>query len=159
MTPEDAAAHLRDMVESHGARGIKLHAPIQRFFMGDKRMWPVYQTCVELGLGIVVHSGKAQGEDQYGDPQAFAEVLGAFPDLKLVLAHMGNGAWRQTKEIAEAYPNAVFDCCELMEWAGAGAPNAPSVDQLAQLIKDVGPERVMLASDFPGGPLPIVWSG
>ena len=147
MRPEDAQAHLRDMVENHGARGIKLHSPIQRFYMADKRMWPVYQTCVELGLGIVAHSGRAQGVDQYGDPQAFAEVLGAFPDLKLVMAHMGNGAWCQTREIAETYANAVFDCCELMEWIGA--PSAPTVDQLAQLIKDIGPERVMMASDFP----------
>ena len=34
-----------------------------------------------------------------------------------------------------------------MEWIGA--PSAPTVDQLAQLIKDIGPERVMMASDFP----------
>ena len=147
MSPEESQGHLRDMVENHGARGIKLHSPVQRFYMADKRMWPVYQTCVELGLGIVAHSGRARGDEQHSDPRAFAEVLGAFPDLKLVMAHMGNGAWRQTQEIAEAYPNAVFDCCELMEWIGA--PTAPTVHQLAQLIKDIGPERVMLASDFP----------
>ena len=147
MTPEEAQAHLQDMAENHGARGIKLHSVIQRFYMADKRMWPVYQTCVELGLSVVAHSGRARGVDQYGDPQAFAGVLEAFPELKLVMAHMGNGAWRQTKEIADAYPNAIFDCCELMEWIGA--PNAPTTQQLAQLIKDVGPERVMMASDFP----------
>ena len=59
----------------------------------------------------------------------------------------GGGAWRQTLELAQAYPNVYFDCCEIIEWAGA--PNAPTDRELAQLILDVGPERVMMGSDFP----------
>ncbi|GAI54067.1 unnamed protein product, partial [marine sediment metagenome] len=50
---------------------------------------------------------------------AFAKILKAFPELRLVLAHMGGGAWRQLLELAQAYPNAYFDCCEIMEWTGA----------------------------------------
>ena len=34
-----------------------------------------------------------------------------------------------------------------MEWTGA--PNAPSDRQLAQLILDVGSDRVMMGTDFP----------
>ena len=145
--PDEAAEHLRDMVQTHGAKGIKLHSVIQRFFMADRRMWPVYQTCADLGLGIIAHSGSAKGKDQYGDPRAFVEVYKAFPTMKLIMAHLGNGSWHQTREVAAACPNAVFDVCEIMEWYGA--PLAPTESQLAQLIKDVGPERVMLASDFP----------
>jgi predicted TIM-barrel fold metal-dependent hydrolase len=147
LSPHEAVGHLREMVQRHGARGIKLHSVIQRFFMGDRRMWPIYQACVELDIAIIAHSGSARGTDQYGEPRAFAEVFKTFPQLKLVMAHMGNGSWRQTREIAEACPNAVFDCSEVMEWPGA--PNAPTDQELAQLIKDIGPNRVLLGSDFP----------
>ena len=61
---------------------------------------------------------------------------------------MGNASWDQTLELAETFPNAVFDCCEIMTWSGAG-PNAPKPAQLGRLIKDVGPERVMMGTDFP----------
>lgn len=145
--PQEAAEHLRDMVQRHGARGIKLHSVIQRFFMGDRRMWPIYRACMELDIAIIAHSGSARGTDQYGEPRAFAEVFRTFPRLKLVMAHMGNGSWRQTREIAEACSSAVFDCSEVMEWPGA--PNAPTDQEFAQLIKDIGPSRVLLGSDFP----------
>ena len=147
MSAKDATDHLRDMVENHGAKGIKLHSIIQRFMMGDEIMWPIYQTCLDLDIGIVAHSGKARGDLQYGDPESFVPVYKAFPDLKLIMAHLGCGSWRQTREVAEALPNAMFDCCEIMEWAGRGS--SPSIRELAQLIKDVGPERVMMGSDFP----------
>ena len=101
----------------------------------------------KLGLGIVAHSGTSQGDVQYGDPQAFVPVYKNFPGLKLITAHLGNGSWKQTREVAKANPNAVFDTCELIEWFGA--PLGPTPEDFARLIKDIGPERVMLASDFP----------
>ena len=145
--PEEARDHLGDLVEGHGARGIKLHSVSQRFMMDDRRMWPVYDACVELDVAIAAHSGRALGEAQYSEPRAFAEVYKTFPRLKLIMAHLGNGFWRQTKEVADAYPNAIFDTSEITEWYGA--PLAPTPEELARLIKDVGPERVMLGTDFP----------
>ncbi|MFQ5933852.1 MAG: amidohydrolase family protein [Dehalococcoidia bacterium] len=144
---EEGAAHVREMAENHGARGVKLHPLLQQFEMGDERMWPVYETCVDLGIPIVSHSGPARDGRPYGTPKAFAAVLQRFPDLKLVLAHMGGGAWRETLEIAGSYPHAYFDCCEIMEWTGSS--NGPTYEQLAQLIKEIGPERVLMGSDFP----------
>jgi predicted TIM-barrel fold metal-dependent hydrolase len=147
MTSEENVAHLRDMVENHGAKGIKLHSVIQGFFMGDPRMWPVWEACIEMGLGVVAHSGSSPVMDQYGDPFAFASVYERYPDLKLVMAHMGNGSWHQTRRFAEAYPKALYDVCELMEWIEIG--KGPSPAQFAQLIRDVGADRVMLGTDFP----------
>jgi hypothetical protein len=74
-------------------------------------------------------------------------VLAAFPNLTIVLAHLGGATWDQALEIARAYPNACFDCCEIIEWTGA--PNALTDAQLARLIANIGPERVMMGSDFP----------
>ncbi|MBM3944363.1 MAG: hypothetical protein FJ317_02605 [SAR202 cluster bacterium] len=146
-TPQEAADHMTDLAKNHGARGIKLHAPIQMFEMGDKRMWPTYEVCRDMGLGIVAHSGTSEGPVQYGDPRAFVPVYKSFPTLKLVTAHLGNGSWKQTRDVARENPNAMFDTCELIEWFGA--PLGPTAREFAQLIKDIGPHRVLLASDFP----------
>ena len=139
--------HIREMAETHGARGIKMHPPIQRIRVGDRNMWPFYQTCQDLGLPIVSHSGPARGGEPFGEPRNFAEPLEAFPELTIVLAHMGGATWQQCVDIAQAYPNAYFDICEIIEWTGG--TTAPTDQQLGQLVKDTGPERVMMGTDFP----------
>lgn len=144
---EAGVSHIRDMVENHGARGIKLHPVLQDFDMSESRMWPFYVVCQELEIPIVAHSGPSRDGKPHAEPTSFAGPLERFPDLRIVLAHMGGGAWQQAAAIAEAYPNAYFDCCEIIEWTGG--TNAPDDRQLAQLIIDVGPERVMMGSDFP----------
>lgn len=145
--PDEAADHLADLAKNHGARGVKLHAGSQRFAMDDRRMWPVYDACVQLDIAIVAHSGRDLGETQYSDPRSYRGVYEAFPRLKLVMAHLGNGSWRQTKEVADAFPNALFDTSEITEWHGA--PLAPTREELAGLIRDIGPERIMMGTDLP----------
>jgi hypothetical protein len=144
---EEGAGHLREMVEDHAARGIKIHPVAQRFVPDDPRMRATYQTCVELGLPVLSHSGAAKTGAPFGDPASFGPVLDAFPDLTLVLAHLGGARWDRTAEFARAFPKASFDLSEVIEWTGA--PNAPSRENLARLIQDVGPSRVMLGTDFP----------
>lgn len=144
---EAGAAHLRDLVEGHGAKGVKLHGAIQNYHMADPRLGPIYRVCEELELPIIGHSGSDKAGKGFAEPRAFGDLLKAHPRLRVVLAHLGGGAWRQTREIAETYPNAYFDCCEIIEWTSGD--NAPSDVQLARLIQEVGAERVMMGSDFP----------
>ena len=74
-------------------------------------------------------------------------MLKSFPQLRVVVAHLGGGTWNQTLEIAQAFDNAYFDCCEIIEWTQS--THGPSDQQLAQLIRDIGTDRVMMGSDFP----------
>lgn len=145
-TPKENSEHLRDMA-ARGAKGIKLHPVVQRFEPGDPRMHQVYEACRDMELTVLSHTGSAKGGETYADPNGFAAVLADFQGLRIVLAHLGGGRWRQTAELARAFPTVTFDLCEIIEWAGA--PNAPSVDELAALIRDIGPDRVMLGTDFP----------
>jgi uncharacterized protein len=146
LTPEENVEHLREMA-GRGAKGIKVHPVVQRFEPGDPRMHPVYEACREMGLAVLSHTGSAKGSETYADPNGFAAVMESFPGLTLVLAHLGGGRWRQTADLAQSFPALLFDLCEIIEWAGA--PNAPTVDGLAALIGEIGPERVMLGTDFP----------
>jgi uncharacterized protein len=146
LSPRENVEHLRDMA-GRGARGVKLHPVAQRFEPGDPRMRPVYDACEELGLVVLSHSGSARHGEPYAEPRAFAEVLREHPRLRVVLAHLGGGSWRQTVGLAAAFPQVTFDLCEIVEWTGA--PNAPTDRELAQMIREIGPERVMLGTDFP----------
>ena len=138
--------HLREMAE-RGARGVKLHPVLQKFEASDPRMYPVYRACAETGLAVLSHTGPARGGESFAEVPAFAPVLAEFPGLTVVLAHLGGGKWRDTLAVARAFPNVAFDLCEIIEWIGA--PRAPTVEELAGLIRDIGPERVVLGSDYP----------
>jgi uncharacterized protein len=144
---ESGAAHLREMAEAHGARGIKIHPVVQRFRPDDAGMSAIYRECRNLGLAVLSHSGSSHGGLEWAEPAAFARVLREHPGMTVVLAHLGGGRWRQTAELAAAYPQVVFDLCEVIEWTGA--PDAPTDQQLAALIREVGPDRVVMGSDWP----------
>ncbi|MFP6730434.1 MAG: amidohydrolase family protein [Alphaproteobacteria bacterium] len=144
---DEGGAYVRDMVVNHGARGVKLHGASQGFSMSDERLWATYAACQDLGVSVIGHSGPDRGGAGFADPRGFGGMLKAFPELNVVLAHMGGANWGQALEIAESHPNAYFDCCEIIEWTEG--TNAPSEVQLAQLIKDIGPHRVMMGSDYP----------
>jgi predicted TIM-barrel fold metal-dependent hydrolase len=144
---QDAIDHIGEMVEHRNAKGIKVHPIIQGFHLHDQKMVSICRTCVELGIPILTHCGPSQSGEQYAEPRAFAEIMGLVPELRLILAHLGGAAWQQTAEFARAFPSVVFDCSEIIQWIGA--PNAPTELELARLILEVGPERVMMGSDFP----------
>jgi hypothetical protein len=144
---DSTVAHIREMVSGHGASGIKLHPPAERFDPSADSNWPIFETCRDLGIGIVSHSGPSPSSPQYGEPNAYRPLLTAFPDLVISLAHLGGAAWRQTATLARDFPNLYFDLCEVIEWTGA--TRAPTTQQLVDLISAVGPDRVMMGSDFP----------
>ena len=146
LEPHENVTHLEEMAD-RGARGIKIHPVVQRFAPDDVRMLPIYRACEVMGLAVLSHTGSAKGGERFAEPAAFADVLRDFPRLNVVLAHLGGGSWKQTADLARAFPRVAFDLCEIVEWSGA--KNAPSREQLAHLIADVGPERVMLGTDFP----------
>ena len=130
-----------------GARGVKLHPVSQGFDPSDPRLFQVYDLCCELDLVVLSHSGPGHRHGATARPSDFAPVLERWPNLRLVLAHLGGAAYEEAAELANDFPQVSFDLSEIIEWVGA--PNAPSLDALVQVIQDIGADRVMLGSDFP----------
>jgi predicted TIM-barrel fold metal-dependent hydrolase len=147
MTASDTVAHVTDLFDHRGARGVKLHPTTQRIDPADPAMDGVYAFCAERGAPVIAHSGTDKKGEGLADLQAFSPVLERFPDLRLVLAHLGGGLWEHAEDFAAAHPRALFDLCEIIEWTDA--ENGPSRDQLGGLIQAIGAERVLMGSDFP----------
>lgn len=146
MTIAEIIAHLEEMAAA-GARGIKIHPPVQRLELRERTFWPILEACVRLDLAVVTHAGPSRDGSGIGTPESFRPLLEGLPDLRIWLAHMGGAAWRELPGIARDFPAVHFDLCEIIEWLGA--PNAPTAAEMVELIRSVGPERVMMGSDFP----------
>ena len=136
---------------AEGARGIKLHPANQRYAPGDRRLWPLYEEVQRLGLPIISHCGLSFDRKlpAYASPTAFREVLDQFPGLTLVLAHLGYGFLDESFEMAERFPNLVFDCSYAVE--GSLDPPAISDEDVVAIFRRLGVERVLFGSDWPWG--------
>jgi predicted TIM-barrel fold metal-dependent hydrolase len=143
----EAAEHVAELADESGARGLKLHTIALRADPAEAALAPTFAVCAERGLPVVAHCGPDRHGAGWALPGAFAPVLERQPELPLVLAHLGGAAWRETAAFAAAYPAARFDLSEIVAWTGA--PHAPSPAEFVELIRAIGPERVLLGSDFP----------
>ena len=143
----EAAAQVAELADERGARGLKLHTIALRAHPSEAALAPTFTVCAERRLPVVVHCGPDRHGAGWALPAAFAPVLEREPQLPLVLAHLGGAAWRQTAAFAAAFPAARFDLSEIVAWTGA--PQAPTAAELVALIRAIGPERVLLGSDFP----------
>lgn len=129
-------------------KGLKLHPVSQNFSPDDERMKPVYQWIIKHDLPINAHSGtNIDGSSQFGEPKRWTSVLEEFPDLKLILAHLGNGFWDQSIEIAERFPNVMFDTAIAISYIDS--PNTLDDEEAADIIRTIGADRILFGSDYP----------
>ena len=135
-----------------GARAVKLHPVTQEFYVNDRAMWPIYRKCQAVDLPIIFHSGMmmVEGMPDYAHPELFYDVLRAFPDLRIVMAHMGGGFWEETTRLAAAFPdNLYFDTAITVSAAPVPDYLRLTDEQAVEMIRKIGVHRVMFGSDFP----------
>lgn len=107
-----------DMVEvvkegvDRGARGVNLQPFSYRLHAHDKRFYPLYSKCQELGLPVTVHTSINFSNDRsidFGRPLYLCEVACDFPDLTLIANH---GGWPWVTEmvaVAWKHPNVYVE--------------------------------------------------
>jgi predicted TIM-barrel fold metal-dependent hydrolase len=131
-----------------GAVALKLHPVHARFAANDAVLWPVYARLSDLGLPVVFHCGTSVfpgAVNRFADPALMDEVAGAFPDLKIVLAHGGRGWWYDAAAfISQMRPNV------WIELAGLPPKKLPEYYRnfdLGRLSR-----KFIFATDWPGVP-------
>ncbi len=121
-----------------GARGIKLHPRAQAFALSDERLQPVFALAVERSVPILIHGGR-------GLPP-IAEDLEALvrrnDGVRLIVAHAGIADMAGLAGRLGGIPGVFFDTSV---WSGL---------DLLDLYRQIAPEQVIYASDYPYGRQP-----
>ena len=97
-------------------KGVKIY-PVMGFTPDDKRLYPIYEYCVENNTPITAHceNGGIPGFQKYyhlADPKNWFAVLRDFPSLTLNLAHNDRtgSSWQpKIAELIKTYPNVYTD--------------------------------------------------
>lgn len=141
---EDALETL-EKIKRAGLFGVKLHPDYQNFFVDDKKAYPVYEKCCELKLPILFHAGfdPLCPDTVHGTPRALAGIHRDFPELTLILAHLGGMyRWEQVERYVAGLDGEVY-----LDTAVIAGEIGEKI--LQRIVNKHGADRILMASDCP----------
>ena len=121
-----------------GAKGIKLHPRAQKFLLNDERLAPVFAIAAERKVPILIHGGR--GLPPIADD--LARLVDTYPDAQLIIAHAGIADLGALMRHFAGKAGVFFDT------------SAWSPIDLLDFFRQVSPEQVLYASDYPYGQQP-----
>lgn len=107
---------LEHAVEDLKLRGAKLGPIYQNIHPMDDRMLPVYEFCQKHNLPIMIHQGTTfprRAPLKFSLPILLEDVAMKFPDLKMIIAHMGHPWIAETIVLIRKQPNFFADISAL----------------------------------------------
>lgn len=145
-TDLDPPALLRRYHDEGPVHGLKLYPSYQYFYPNERRLYPIYEVCVELGLPVLLHIGTSVIPGtrlKYCDPIHLDDLAVDFPDLVVVMAHGGRGFWYDAcATLVRQHRNFYIDVTGLVP---ARLPeHFPDLERLA--------EKMIFGSDWPAMP-------
>lgn len=115
--------------------GFKLRSESDIFRIDDMRLLkPIFEAARSLQKPIFIHSS---GEGSFSDPKAIGRIVAAFPDVTVIIGHMGGGTYGAIR-VGRKHPNI------MLETSGAEDPRI-----ISEAVRTLGPERVVFGSDSP----------
>jgi len=128
-----------------GIKGVKLHPNWQGYKPQDTEVFPMYEAIMEYGLIAYFHGGdelEPWPTEIVSTPEAYADIRRRFPEMKMVIAHMGGYLmWDDVRRYllgADVY----FDM-------SACFPDKLSDEEYLRMMREHGIEKILYASDSP----------
>ncbi len=109
-------AELEHAVMDLKLRGVKLGPIYAGFDPRDPRVLPVYAFCQARGLPILTHTGTTFNRAAplgFSRPWLFDEIATRFPELRLVLAHVGHPWSDECLVVIRKHPHVYADVAAL----------------------------------------------
>lgn len=178
--PDAAADELQRAVEELGLRGAMIHGLANDNFLDEKQYWPIFERAARLDMPIYIHPAmpdKAVTERYYqtyvedfpwiltagwgfavetathGVRLVLSGVFDEYPDLKIIIGHLGEGIPFLLRRVDEAFsrpgnkPISFRDTfCEHFYITTSGNFSDPA---MLCTLTEMGADRVLFAIDYP----------
>ena len=156
-----AVARLEEGVLGEGRKGVKFQPLLQHFSPDERRLWPLYERAVELGVPLLFHTGYVGFPAEFGIPHLgrYADtimgldlVAAEFPDLKIVVAHLGGNYDYEALVLAEKRANVYTDTAYQHFFCARLLPPVTPMERIERWVRVVGADRVLYGAEgFPPG--------
>ena len=148
----EAATYVGELVDA-GVEVFKIHVQVGAFRPDDPVLDDVWERLESSGTPVVVHAGSGPVPNAFTGPGPLERVLGRWPGLAVVVAHLGAPEYVEFLELAERFERVYLDTT--MAFTDFFEQMAPYPTALLPRLADLG-EKVLLGSDFPTIPYPYL---
>lgn len=142
---ENAVEELEKLKDKNMA-GVKFHPPFQKVDLTDEKYREIWERINHLRFPVLIHCGPAREVREHNFfPSDMEKIVRFLPDVPVILAHMG-GRWEDPGEEKILYrlpENVMVD--------SAMSAGRQPLEEFERIAGGIGPERVLLGSDFPYG--------
>ncbi len=157
---EAAARELEERIKNdQHLVGFKIYGGYYHYYLTDPVYAPVFELAAQYGLPVTFHSGDTFSPKallKYAHPLIGDEVAKMYPEVKLILAHMGNPWLIDGAEVAYRNPNVYVDISGL--YVGENLARVKNDSQILafhrlalKLIHSY--DKVLYGSDWPLTPM------
>lgn len=148
------AAQNRDIV------AVKLYPGYEPFFPSDSICEPIYKLCTDNRIPVIFHSGDTwwlfpTSKVRYTNPVYIDDVAANYPDMKILIAHLGNPWIRETAEVVSKNRNVYTDMSGILcpphhqERFAKRYTEKLKVDLLDLLAYYGDTDKLLFGTDFP----------
>ena len=145
--PVRAVRELRRCVAELGFKGLRVIPWLWGLPPNDRRYYPLYAECVELGVPFctqVGHTGPLRSSETGRPIPYLDDVALDFPDLVIVGGHIGYPWTEEMVALARKYPNVYIDT------SAYTARRYPP--ELVRYLRADGRRKVLFGSELPDDP-------
>ena len=142
--PVGAVRELRRCVALLGFKGLRVIPWLWGLPPNDRRYYPLYAECVELGVPFctqVGHTGPLRSSETGRPIPYLDDVALDFPDLTIVAGHIGYPWTEEMVALARKYPNVHIDT------SAYTARRYP--EELVRYLRRDGRAKVMFGTNWP----------
>jgi len=129
-------------LSQRGFPGIKIHPEYHAITPDDPQLFPMYQAIIGEGRVILFHAGEDIGIPTiHSTPRQFADLNDQWPDLTMILAHMGG--FRQWREVRDGLVgrNLFLDT----SYVFGHLPD----EEFVEMVRKHGCDRILFGTDSP----------
>ena len=140
--------------------GIKIYLGYQHVYPYEEKCQPVYELCLKYDAPVVFHTGDTLAgtvpnpKIKYAHPIHIDETATDFPNLKIIIAHLGNPWLTDCAEILYKNENVYADISGLVIGDDLASPYGDLMrSRIKELIAYAGENKLLYGTDWPLTPM------
>jgi predicted TIM-barrel fold metal-dependent hydrolase len=134
-------------------KGLKRYPGYEPFYPYDSRCRILYEMALEYDVPVMIHSGdpySPRAKVRFAQPLAIDDVAVDFPDLKLLICHVGNPWIRDCMEVVYKNTNVHADISGLVLGDFTARFEKFMVEQVKDMVLYAGdPNYLLYGTDWP----------
>lgn len=131
------------MIKDLGLKGIKMHPEYQQFSPDDPKLNGIWEACIDNDIFVHFHAGDDPcfPDPPNSSPDKFLSLKKRYPELNIILAHLGS--WGMWDEVEAKLAGTTFymDLSFIKDFV--------SKDQIISIIRKHGANRILFGTDSP----------